>query len=225
MRKFRRMPATKKLSMPRRNSRTAQRGLRADAPAQVPLWQSGWLGSAQHLVSPNFGARPAGTAISLVVIHSISLPPGQYGGAQVQALFTNQLDWDAHPYFQTIRGLQVSAHFFIARDGRVWQFVSCDDRAWHAGASSFQTRANCNDFSIGVELEGLEGDVFAPAQYTALTQLCLHVRQNYPITSVVGHEHIAPGRKLDPGPGFDWPRLAKSVAWNPQCFPFLRDEK
>jgi N-acetyl-anhydromuramoyl-L-alanine amidase len=219
--------------MPRRISRRVRvvarempRGLASGrAQALVSLWQTGWLRSAQRLASPNFGPRPMGAVVSLVVVHSISLPPGQYGGAQVQALFTNQLDWDAHPYFQTIRGLQVSAHFFIARDGGLWQFVSGDDRAWHAGASAFQGRENCNDFSIGVELEGLEGEVFEAAQYTALSQLCIHLRQNYPITSVVGHEHIAPGRKLDPGPGFDWPGLAKSVAWNPQCFPFLSGEK
>lgn len=210
--------------MPRRYSRAARRLLRPSAPPQADLWHLGWLGAAQRLPSPNCGPRPAGTAISVLVIHSISLPPGQYGSCQVQALFTNQLDWDAHPYFQTIRGLQVSAHFFVARDGQVWQFVSCDDRAWHAGVSSFQGRDNCNDFSIGIEMEGLEGDVFAPAQYAALARLCLDVRRHYPIAAVVGHEHIAPGRKIDPGPGFDWPRLATSVAWNPQCFPFLSGE-
>lgn len=225
MRKFRRKPQTKTIRMPRRYSRTASRLSRDNAPARAPEWRLGWLSDARRLASPNCGPRPAGTAISLVVIHSISLPPGQYGGGQVQALFTNQLDWDAHPYFQTIRGLQVSAHFFIARDGAVWQFVSCDDRAWHAGVSTFHTRDNCNDYSIGVELEGLEGDVFEPAQYAALTRLCLQVRLHYPITAVLGHEHVAPGRKLDPGPGFDWPLLAKSVAWNPKCFPFLLDEK
>jgi N-acetyl-anhydromuramyl-L-alanine amidase AmpD len=187
-------------------------------------WQAGWYRSAQRLDSPNFGPRPLDTIVSLVVVHSISLPPGQYGGSQVQALFTNQLDWDAHPYFQTIRGLLVSAHFFIARDGAMWQFVSCDDRAWHAGASVFNGRENCNDFSIGVELEGLEGDVFEPTQYASLARLCLALRQRYPIAHVAGHEHIAPGRKQDPGPGFDWPQLAQNVAWGPQSFPFSQDE-
>jgi N-acetyl-anhydromuramoyl-L-alanine amidase len=190
----------------------------------VPMWIDGWYTLARRVESPNYGARPQDAVVNLVVVHSISLPPGQYGGDQVQALFTNQLDWDAHPYFQSIRGLQVSSHFFIARNGAVWQFVSGDDRAWHAGASSFQGRDNCNDFSIGIELEGLEGDTFEQAQYAALGTLCLALRQNYPISFVVGHEHVAPGRKQDPGKGFDWPVLAASVAWSPQSFPFLLGE-
>ena len=143
----------------------------------------------------------------MLVIHSISLPPGQYGGEAVQALFTNQLDWDAHPYFSEIRGLQVSSHFYIERDGSLWQFVSADQRAWHAGQSEYRGRTNCNDDSIGIELEGLEGDVFENAQYAQLTRLCQSLQQRYPIAHVVGHEHIAPGRKQDPGPGFDWGRL------------------
>jgi AmpD protein len=187
-------------------------------------WQAGWYRRARRLDSPNFGVRPADAVVNLAVVHSISLPPGQYGGAQVQALFTNQLDWDAHPYFQSIRGLQVSSHFYIQRDAALWQFVSCDDRAWHAGASLFQGRDNCNDFSIGIELEGLEGDRFEPAQYAALATLCQALRTRYPIAYVAGHEHIAPGRKQDPGPGFDWQALAASVAWSPQSFPFLQDE-
>jgi N-acetyl-anhydromuramoyl-L-alanine amidase len=187
-------------------------------------WQAGWYRPARHLVSPNYGARPDQMLVSLVVVHSISLPPGQYGGGQVQALFTNQLDWDAHPYYGLIRGMQVSAHFFITREGVLWQFVSCDDRAWHAGASSFQGRENCNDFSIGIELEGLEGGLFENAQYKALSQLCHALRQRYPIAYVAGHEHIAPGRKQDPGAGFDWPLFARSVAWEPQAFPFLQGE-
>lgn len=192
--------------------------------AHKPVWQAGWYALARRLESPNYGLRPKDAVVDLLVLHSISLPPGQYGGAQVQALFTNQLDCDAHPYFQSIRGLQVSSHFYITREGVVWQFVSCEDRAWHAGASVFQGRDNCNDFSIGVELEGLEGDIFESAQYAALSALCLAVRQNYPITFVAGHEHIAPGRKQDPGAGFDWHALATSVAWNPQAFPFLLGE-
>ena len=126
-----------------------------------PLWQHGWYRHARALPSPNFGPRPANTAIDLIVVHSISLPPGEFGGDHVQALFTNTLDWDAHPYFQTIRGLEVSAHFFIRRDGALWQFVSVDDRAWHAGASCFGGRDNCNDYSVGIELEGLEGGAAA----------------------------------------------------------------
>lgn len=173
----------------------------------APTWQQGWLSSAQHLPSPNFGPRPFGAAIDLAVIHSISLPPGQYGTGCVQQLFTNQLDWDAHSYFQSIRGLEVSSHFFIARDGMVWQFVSCDDRAWHAGRSTWCGRENCNDFSIGIELEGLEGLPFEPAQYQSLATLTHAVAMHYPLTHVAGHEHIAPGRKQDPGPGFDWLQL------------------
>lgn len=184
-------------------------------------WHHGWWNRARRLDSPNFGQRPSTAIIDTVIIHSISLPPGQYGGQEVQALFTNQLDWDAHPYFQTIRGMQVSAHFYIRRDGQLWQFVSCDERAWHAGQSGFAGRENCNDYSIGIELEGLEGQTFESEQYTQLTELLRSLQAHYPIAQVLGHEHVAPGRKYDPGPGFDWPRLQKSVAWPLQCFPVL----
>jgi AmpD protein len=189
----------------------------ATEPTQ--LWDQGWYAPAQRLDSPNFGPRPAGACIDLLVIHSISLPPGQYGGQEVQALFTNQLDWDAHPYFSQIRGLQVSSHFYIRRDGSLWQFVSADDRAWHAGQSEYRGRAQCNDDSIGIELEGLEGDVFEDAQYEQLSQLCLALHQHYPIAHIAGHEHIAPGRKYDPGVGFDWKRLNSTVNLPNQCFP------
>lgn len=181
-------------------------------------WDGGWLSSAEHLASPNFGLRPADTKLDLIVIHSISLPPGQYGGPEIGQLFTNQLDWDGHPYFQSIRGAQVSSHFLIRRDGRLMQFVSCDDRAWHAGVSRFGERDNCNDFSIGVELEGLEGDPFEAAQYRQLGQLCHALRRRYPIGHVAGHEHIAVGRKFDPGAGFDWPLFIKTTDWPPECF-------
>ena len=177
----------------------------------LPLWQRGWLSTARHQPSPNFGPRPANTNISLTVIHSISLPPGQYGTGCVQQLFANQLNWDAHPYFQSIRGLEVSSHFFITRNGEIWQFVSCDDRAWHAGQSQWHGQENCNDFSIGIELEGLEGLTFEDAQYHSLSALCLSLVAHYPITHIAGHEHIAPGRKQDPGPGFDWPQLQKKL--------------
>lgn len=177
------------------------------APAHK-AWHQGWWQEAAHIPSPNFGPRPANTAVELAVLHSISLPPGVYGGDAIARLFTNQLDWSAHPYFQTIRGLEVSAHFLIRREGVVQQFVSCDDRAWHAGRSSWQGRENCNDWSVGIELEGLEGDVFEPGQYLALTRLLQALHQRYPIAQLVGHEHIAPGRKIDPGPGFDWAALA-----------------
>lgn len=176
------------------------------------LWHQGWYALANAQPSPNFGPRPAGAHIDLLVVHSISLPPGVYGGPQVGQLFTNQLDWDAHPYFQTIRGLQVSTHFYIRRDGSLWQFVSCDDRAWHAGASSYRGRGNCNDDSVGVELEGLEGDTFTCAQYQALADLLRAVAQHYPLAHIAGHEHIAPGRKMDPGPGFHWDTLGPCLA-------------
>ena len=174
------------------------------AQSSPPLWHKGWYAPAQAQPSPNFGPRPPQAHIDLLVVHSISLPPGVYGGPEVGQLFCNQLDWDAHPYFQTILGLQVSAHFFIRRDGSLWQFVSCDDRAWHAGQSHYRGRDNCNDDSIGVELEGLEGDTFTPTQYLSLVDLVAAVAQRYPLADVAGHEHIAPGRKLDPGPGFQW---------------------
>jgi AmpD protein len=157
--------------------------------------------------------------IDLVVLHSISLPPGQFGGDGVQRLFTNQLDWNAHPYYQQIRGLQVSAHFFIQRGGELWQFVSCDARAWHAGQSQFAGRDNCNDFSIGIELEGLEGDSFEPAQYETLAALLPALASHYPVRHIAGHEHIAPGRKADPGPGLDWAFLQRCTGMAAACFP------
>lgn len=188
-------------------------------PDSAALWERGWYRFARHVASPNFGPRPAGGSTDLVVVHSISLPPGVYGGDEVERLFTNTLDWDAHPYFQGIRGIQVSAHFFIRRDGALWQFVSCDDRAWHAGASSYRGRANCNDDSIGIELEGLEGESFEPAQYEALAAVGAAIGQHYPIRHVAGHEHIAPGRKHDPGARFDWDLLRRELGWPDDWFP------
>jgi AmpD protein len=182
-------------------------------------WRQGWLRTARHCPSPNHGPRPAGACIDLIVLHSISLPPGVYGGPEIEQLFTNRLDWDAHPYFDTIRGLQVSSHFLIRRDGELVQFVDADARAWHAGASSWRGRGQCNDDSVGIELEGLEGDRFDAAQYKRLAELCEAIRQRYPIRHVAGHEHIAPGRKLDPGPGFDWRQLQQSLGWDIACFP------
>ncbi len=183
------------------------------------LWNCGWYGYARKLASPNFGPRPQGAPIDLIVVHSISLPPGEYGGDQVQQLFTNALDWEAHPYFKSIEGMQVSSHFYIRRGGELWQFVSCDDRAWHAGASRYRGRDNCNDDSIGIELEGLEGESFEPAQYEAITSLCAAIAQNYPIAHMAGHEHIAPGRKADPGAQFDWPLMRRALPWRPSQFP------
>jgi len=183
------------------------------------LWRDGWYRFARALPSPNQGARPDGARIDLVVIHSISLPPGEFGNGNVQRLFANTLDWDAHPYFQGIRGLKVSAHFFITREGALWQFVGCNERAWHAGESSYRGRGQCNDDSIGIELEGLEGQTFEAAQYETLGGLCAALVQAYPVAHLAGHEHIAPGRKQDPGVGFDWPLFQQSLALAPQCFP------
>jgi AmpD protein len=188
----------------------------ADAQA---LWDGGWYRFARRARSPNFGPRPQGAQVDLVVVHSISLPPGEYGGDGVQQLFTNILDWSAHPYFKSIEGLEVSAHFYVRRGGELWQFVSCDDRAWHAGVSHWRGRGDCNDDSVGIELEGLEGDAFEPAQYETLAGLCAALAQRYPIAHVAGHEHIAPGRKHDPGAGFDWPKLRHELAWPRERFP------
>ena len=185
----------------------------------APPADEGWLSAARACPSPNFGPRPQGAEINLAVIHSISLPPGDYGGDAIERLFTNRLDWEAHPYYRQIRGLRVSAHFVVRRDGELLQFVSCAQRAWHAGQSSWQGRDNCNDYSIGVELEGLEGERFEPAQYDALASLLQSLAQRYPIQSVAGHEHVAPGRKFDPGPGFDWQRLMLLLGWPARYFP------
>lgn len=184
------------------------------APPSADLWDGGWHRDAVRLSSPNYGPRPAAArqSVDLVVVHSISLPPGHYGTGAVQQLFTNTLDWDVHPYFQQIRGLQVSAHFFIERSGRLWQFVDCDQRAWHAGQSAYRGRTNCNDDSIGIELEGLEGHRFESAQYLTLAALCHALAERYPLRYLAGHEHVAPGRKQDPGPGFDWRKLAELLA-------------
>ena len=183
------------------------------------LWDQGWYRHARRLDSPNFGPRPVGSEVDLIVVHSISLPPGRFEGNYVQALFTNQLDWEEHPYFQGIRGLEVSAHFYVRRDGALWQFVSCTDRAWHAGASIHKGRSNCNDFSVGIELEGLEGGAFEPAQYETLASLCAAVAAHYPISAITGHEHIAAGRKQDPGAGFDWGELQNNLGWSAERFP------
>ncbi|SHN12177.1 AmpD protein [Pseudomonas asturiensis] len=170
---------------------------------------SGWCTGVQHCPSPNFNSRPDGE-ISLLVIHNISLPPGQFKTGKVHALFQNRLDTSEHPYFEGIAHLTVSAHFLIERDGDAIQFVSCLDRAWHAGVSCFQGRKGCNDFSIGIELEGTDDQPFTDAQYAALTDLTRQLRVAYPgITPerICGHSDIAPGRKTDPGPCFDWARF------------------
>jgi N-acetyl-anhydromuramoyl-L-alanine amidase len=187
------------------------------------VWREGWWAGARHCPSPNFGPRPAATAVTLAVVHSISLPPGQYRGDAVQRLFTNRLDCDAHPYYQGLLGLQVSAHFFVRRSGRTLQFVSCEQRAWHAGASSWRGRGNCNDFSIGIELEGLEGEGFEPAQYRQLARLLRALSRRHPLVEAVGHEHVAPGRKCDPGPGFNWAALRSALrARRPRLPPIVK---
>ena len=191
----------------------------SDAAAPPGWLAGGWIAGARHCPSPNRGQRPPGVAIELALIHSISLPPGRYGGDAVERLFTNRLDVDAHPYFQTLSGLRVSSHFLLRRDGALLQFVGCDERAWHAGPSQWRGRPNCNDFSIGIELEGLEGLLFEPAQYRALGQLLQALAVRYPLAGVAGHEHVAPGRKQDPGAGFDWARLASLLDRPATYFP------
>lgn len=172
-------------------------------------WLVGDLAEVRRVPSPNFEPRPAGMAVELLVIHNISLPPDQFGGPGVEQLFTNTLDPAEHPYYAEIQGMKVSAHFFIRRDGSLIQFVSCLDRAWHAGASQWQGRERCNDFSIGIELEGCDSQPFEDAQYATLARLSAALHGAYPLRATVGHSDIAPGRKTDPGPCFDWSRLSR----------------
>ncbi len=162
--------------------------------------------NAQLIASPNFDERPS-HEISLIVLHNISLPPGEYGGAGIIELFTNQLDPQAHPYYAGIHQHKVSAHFLIRRDGQLLQFVSCLKRAWHAGVSQWQQRERCNDFSVGIELEGSDFEAYTEAQYANLQSLLAALQLSYPIQAIVGHSDIAPGRKTDPGPFFDWQRI------------------
>lgn len=169
--------------------------------------EKGWGFGAKCLPSPNFDERPVGEVVSMIVVHAISLPPGQFGGDEIVRLFTNRLDPAAHPFFEQLRGLRVSAHFLIRRDGESIQFVSCEDRAWHAGQSAWQGRTRCNDFSIGIELEGSDDQGYEAAQYAALIALIDALRARYPVRDIVGHSDIAPGRKTDPGPHFEWSRL------------------
>jgi N-acetyl-anhydromuramoyl-L-alanine amidase len=188
-------------------------------------WHEGWWAGARACPSPNFGPRPAGCAVTLAVLHAVSLPPGVFQGDGVRRLFTNTLDWDADPYYEGIRGLQVSAHFFVRRSGRVMQFVSCDQRAWHAGTSSWRGRENCNDWSIGIELEGLDGGHYTRAQYLQTGRLLRVLSRRYPLAEAVGHEHVAPGRKADPGPGFDWAALRGALRQQRPRLAVLADHK
>ena len=173
--------------------------------AMMRIDSQGLLAGGEYIPSPNCDDRPAGT-IELLVIHNISLPPGEFGGDGVLRLFTNTLDMAAHPYYQTIAGARVSAHFLVRRDGRIIQFVPCTKRAWHAGESRWQGRPCCNDFSLGIELEGSDDVPFTDAQYDALNQLTMALRTAYPVCGIAGHNDIAPQRKTDPGPCFDWSR-------------------
>lgn len=156
--------------------------------------------------------------MELVVLHSISLPPGEYGGDAIERLFMNRLNCREHPFYAALDGLEVSAHFVVRRDGELLQFVSCDHRAWHAGVSNWDGRPNCNDWSIGIELEGLEGEVFDDRQYPVLARLVAAAARRYPLKQVAGHEHVAPGRKHDPGAGFDWPALRALLGWPAAAF-------
>ena len=165
---------------------------------------AGRAGAARYIASPNCDERPAGEAVTLLVIHGISLPPGEYGGDAIVKLFTNALDPAAHPYYQALAGIEVSAHFLVRRDGELLQFVPCSLRAWHAGASVWRGRERCNDFSIGVELEGTDEGPYSEPQYRILAALTRGLKSAYPITDIAGHSDIAPGRKSDPGAGFDW---------------------
>lgn len=168
--------------------------------------EAGWCDAAKQLLSPNADERPI-AEVSMVVIHNISLPPQQFGGSGVEQLFTNQLDPNGHPYFAEIAHLRVSSHFFIRRDGELIQFVSCEKRAWHAGVSYWNGRERCNDFSVGIELEGSDVQAFEPIQYDVLLRLIESIKARYPINTIVGHSDIAPGRKTDPGPYFNWNKL------------------
>lgn len=176
----------------------------------IALSADGWISAARKVPSPNFNQRPGGTPVSLLVLHNISLPPGQFEGDAIERFFLNMLDPEAHPYFQQIRDLKVSSHFLIRRNGELLQFVSVRDRAWHAGRSSFEGQAECNDFSVGVELEGTDDIPYSDAQYARLVNLTQSLMSAFPAITperIVGHEHVAPGRKTDPGPAFDWPRF------------------
>jgi AmpD protein len=180
--------------------------------AGLRLGADGWLEGARRVPSPNQDQRPAGSEISLLLVHAISLPPGEYGGDSIERLFTNTLDPSAHPYFQEILSLKVSSHFLVRRDGALVQFVPVHERAWHAGASAWRGRERCNDFSIGIELEGADDGPFEAAQYVRLSELVHALRARLPLRDIAAHSEVAPGRKTDPGPHFDWPRLLAGLA-------------
>lgn len=182
---------------------------------KMRLSEDGLLEGVRYAASPNCDDRPPACPVDLLVIHYISLPPGQFGGEAIEAFFTNRLDASAHPFFATIVDLKASAHFLVRRDGEVIQFVPCSKRAWHAGESSWRGRVRCNDFSIGIEVEG-DGEVpYTAAQYRRLAALTRLLLARYPIAEIVGHSDIAPLRKVDPGPQFDWARYRSMVEARP----------
>jgi len=172
----------------------------------------GWIAGARRVLSANCDARPRGTAVTLLVVHCISLPPGKFGGDAIERFFSNRLDADADPYFKEIHAMKVSAHFVVRRDGELLQFVPLGKRAWHAGVSSWRGRTRCNDFSVGVELEGTDDSDYAPAQYARLRELVHVLRKTVPLRDVAAHSDVAPGRKTDPGARFAWPRLLQSLS-------------
>lgn len=181
---------------------------------------SGLLQGARFVASPHCDARPAGSVIDLLVLHGVSLPPGEFGGPWIERLFLGQLPPDAHPYFAHVASLKVAPHLLIRRDGELLQFVPFHKRAWHAGASNFHGREACNDFSIGVEIEGADTVAYEPAQYSRLAEVSAALMQAYPGISsshIVGHSDIAPGRKTDPGPAFDWARYRDVLASLPRA--------
>lgn len=188
------------------------------------LDRHGWLVQADGIKlipSPNYNDRPKKQPIKLLVIHNISLPPQQFGGPYIEQLFTNTLDINHHPFFKTIAHLRVSTHFLIRRNGEIIQFVSTLKRAWHAGISCFEGQENCNDFSIGIELEGSDFEPYTDIQYTRLAILSNVLKQRYPLRYVRGHEHIAPIRKTDPGPFFNWNRYREEAQWSWRALPYL----
>ncbi|MBV6272840.1 1,6-anhydro-N-acetylmuramyl-L-alanine amidase AmpD [Alcaligenaceae bacterium CGII-47] len=190
--------------------------------ANLILDADGWLrlqAGIERYPSPNHDSRPQDEAPCLLVLHNISLPPGVFNGDAIIDLFLNQLDITAHSWFENVRGVQVSAHFLIRRDGTIIQFVPTVLRAWHAGVSCFAGRVRCNDFSVGIELEGTDTLPYTDAQYLSLRKLSAALRSRHPITQVRGHEHIAPGRKTDPGPSFDWARFAREGSWQAGQLP------
>jgi AmpD protein len=194
-----------------RKSRFTDHAFRTVPSVELRLTEEGLIEGVRYIASPNCDERPAGCAVELIVIHSISLPPGEFGGDGIVELFTNRLDPSAHPCYADIAQLKVSAHFLIRRDGNLLQFVPAGRRAWHAGESSWKGRARCNDFSVGIELEGTDEAPFEDAQYAVLAALTRAIEARYPVADIAGHSEIAPGRKTDPGPDFDWQRYRALV--------------